>query len=99
MKCLSILKQLNFCFSEKDVPKDAIFMGTQEVVDGDQKHTDSFYLVPGSKESETKTEVKTSPKVFGVGPKEKDTGIPLSLRKVSPLGNKIASSNKLTFPP
>lgn len=57
-------------------------MGTKEVIEGDKKHTDSFYLIPGEKETETKTETKTAPKVIGVGPKEKETGIPLSLRKV-----------------
>ena len=58
-------------------------MATKEMVDGDVKHTDTYYMLPGEKTTTTRTIEKKAPKYAGVGPKDKTTGMPVSLRTVS----------------
>ena len=59
-------------------------MGTKTEQEGDKTHHDSYYLMPGEKQTTvTKTEKKAPPKYTGVGPTDNKTGMPLGLRTVS----------------
>jgi len=66
---------------EGDIPHGAIYMGTKEVMEGDQKHTDTFYLLPGEKGRQEQTKVakvETKDKTYeGIGPTDEQTGIPI----------------------
>jgi hypothetical protein len=64
---------------EGQIPKGAVYVGTKELVEGDLKHTDTFYLLPGEKEETTKTIEKKAPKYQGAGPMDK-SGMPIGLR-------------------
>lgn len=68
--------------AEGALPRGALYMGTKETVDGDVKHTDTYYMTPGEKTTTTTTIEKKAPRVSGVGPRDNDTGMPVSLRMV-----------------
>ena len=71
--------------SEGDIPHGAIYMGTKEVLEGDKKHTDTFYLLPGEKGQQEKrvAKVESKEKTYqGIGPTDEQTGIPIVPRGV-----------------
>ncbi|KAK2160622.1 hypothetical protein LSH36_129g05063 [Paralvinella palmiformis] len=64
---------------ESEVPKDAILVGTKEIIEGDKKHMDTYYLLPGDKDhsrSRRIVERKTT-KYEGIGPTDEVTGVPI----------------------
>ena len=76
---------LSFYISESEVPKDAILVGTKEIIEGDKKHMDTYYLLPGDKDhsrSRRIVERKTT-KYEGIGPTDEVTGVPIIPRGVS----------------
>ena len=69
-------------FSEGKIPKGAIYLGKSESMDGDVKHTDTYYAVP-TEEEESKTTTIHSPKHYeDIGPLDEESGMPLAFRKV-----------------
>ena len=59
-----------------------MYIGTKETIEGDQKHTDSYYVQPTEEKTSTTKVVEQKPKIFeGIGPVDKD-GLPLAFRKV-----------------
>ena len=58
-------------------------MGSKEVIDGDQKHTDTYYMLPGEQRTtEVHTTVKEAKKYDGIGPVDQSTGMPIGFRSV-----------------
>ena len=79
------LKTNIFLFSEGKIPKGAIYLGKSESMDGDVKHTDTYYAVPTEEKSTTRTEVVSprSPKRYDdIGPIDDESGMPLAFRQV-----------------
>ncbi len=78
-----------FCLffpTENKIPPNAILVGSHDTFEGDKKHTDTYYLLPGDSPSQTRT-VRTTEKrttrYEGVGPTDAKTGVPLVPRGVS----------------
>ena len=71
--------------TEGQIPKGAIYVGTEEKVDGDTKQTDTYYLAPAIDERVVERRVveKKAPRYQGIGPTDKKTGMPVGLRSVS----------------
>ena len=82
----------NFDFiSEGKIPKGAIYLGKSESMDGDVRHTDSYYAVPTEEKAPTRTEVVSprSPKRYDdIGPIDDESGMPLAFRQVCHEQNK-----------
>ncbi len=58
-------------------------MGTKETVEGDMKHTDTYYTVPGESHKIQVVTTTGEKKVFpGIGPTDQ-SGLPLAPRMVS----------------
>ena len=71
------------------MPKEAILVGTKEIIEGDKKHMDTYYLLPGDKDhsrSRRIVERKTT-KYEGIGPTDEATGVPIIPRGVSSVLN------------
>ncbi|XP_074647550.1 uncharacterized protein LOC141903346 [Tubulanus polymorphus] len=65
--------------SEGHIPKGAIYMGTKETREGDVKHKDEYYLIPGKKVVDKTTVEKKAPHYEGVGPIN-EQGVPIAMR-------------------
>ncbi|XP_053392594.1 sorbin and SH3 domain-containing protein 1-like isoform X12 [Mercenaria mercenaria] len=68
---------------EGKIPKGAIYLGKSESMEGDVKHTDTYYAVPSDEKPSTVTTTKvSSPKRYeDIGPIDEESGMPLSFRK------------------
>ncbi|KAL4239958.1 Sorbin and SH3 domain-containing protein 1 [Mactra antiquata] len=69
---------------EGKIPKGAIYLGKSESMEGDVKHTDTYYAVPTEDKpmTTTTTEKVSSPKRYeDIGPIDEESGMPLSFRK------------------
>ena len=74
-----------FCFAEGKIPKGAIYLGKSESMDGDVKHSDTYYAVPTEEKAPTRNEVMSprSPKRYeDIGPLDDESGMPLAFRQV-----------------
>ena len=70
--------------AEGHIPKGAVYVGSKDTVEGDKKHTDTYYLLPGETTTETKVTKKSETPVYdGIGPVDTKTGMPTGFRKVS----------------
>jgi hypothetical protein len=71
-------------FSEGKIPKGAIYLGKSESMEGDVKHTDTYYAVPSEEKTTVTTTKVSSPKRYeDIGPIDEESGMPLSFRKVN----------------
>ncbi|XP_052767670.1 sorbin and SH3 domain-containing protein 1-like isoform X23 [Mya arenaria] len=70
---------------EGKIPKGAIYLGKSESVEGDVRHTDSYYAVPteDTPPVQAHSEMKvSSPKRYeDIGPIDQESGMPLSFRQ------------------
>ena len=66
---------------DEKIPKGAYMVEQKEQVEGDVKHTDTYYMVPsGEKKTTKKVTEKKAKKYEGIGPT--DEGLPIALRQV-----------------
>ena len=71
-------------FSEGKIPKGAIYLGKSETMEGDVKHTDTYYAVPTEeKESKMATTLHSPKRYEDIGPLDQESGMPLAFRRVS----------------
>ncbi|KAL3877385.1 hypothetical protein ACJMK2_035100 [Sinanodonta woodiana] len=67
---------------EGRIPKGAIYLGKSTMVEGDVKHTDTYYAVPTEEKTTTTKVIEQGQKKYdGIGPVDDDSGMPLSFRK------------------
>ncbi|VDI35031.1 propionyl-CoA carboxylase alpha chain [Mytilus galloprovincialis] len=72
-------------YTEGQIPKGALYIGEQALVQDGLKHTDTYYAVPTTEEEDMSQQSPTSPsekkplKYDGIGPTD-DGGMPLSFR-------------------
>ncbi|XP_060598250.1 uncharacterized protein LOC132752021 isoform X18 [Ruditapes philippinarum] len=67
---------------EGKIPKGAIYLGKSESMEGDVKHTDTYYAVPSEEKTTVTTTKVSSPKRYeDIGPIDEESGMPLSFRK------------------
>ncbi|CAH1795502.1 unnamed protein product [Owenia fusiformis] len=65
---------------EGQIPKGAVYVGTEEKVEGEIKHTDQYYLVPSGEKTKTTRKIEQkAPKYQGIGPTN-EKGVPVGLR-------------------
>lgn len=71
-------------FAEGQLPKGAQYLAQEVTIEGDQEHTDTYYVTPTKEETTATTTVERKPVVYeGIGPVDKE-GVPLAFRKVCP---------------
>ena len=81
-----------FSLTEGQLPKGAVYVGTNEIVDGDMKHIDTYYMAPSEETVTTVRKIeKKAPKYEGIGPQTGE-GMPTGLKTVS--HKKLASSGR-----
>jgi hypothetical protein len=86
-----------FTFSEGQIPKGAIYIGSKESVDGEVKHTDTYYILPSGEKQVTSTKTeKKAPKYEGIGPTN-DAGLPIAFRSVRSIRFIFVSTPMLSF--
>ena len=77
-----VLISVRGCRAEGQIPRGAQYLGEKVTVEGDQKHTDTFYAVPTEEKTTTTRTVEHKPLVYdGIGPLDNE-GVPLAFRKV-----------------
>ncbi|KAJ8318284.1 hypothetical protein KUTeg_003375 [Tegillarca granosa] len=65
---------------EGQIPKGAIYISEKSTVDGDVKHTDTYYAMPTQQETTETQVVEKKPIIYeGIGPTD-DKGMPLAFR-------------------
>lgn len=73
----------SYFIPEGKIPKGAIYLGKSESMEGDVKHTDTYYAVPSDEKPTVRTETVSSPKRYeDIGPIDQESGMPLSFRQV-----------------
>ncbi|XP_064625644.1 serine/arginine repetitive matrix protein 2-like isoform X32 [Lineus longissimus] len=66
--------------SDGQIPKGAIYVGSKDHVDGEVKHTDTYYILPSGEKQVTSTKTeKKAPKYEGIGPTN-EAGLPIAFR-------------------
>ncbi|ESO89031.1 hypothetical protein LOTGIDRAFT_228968 [Lottia gigantea] len=78
---ISNIKQPVMVMDEGQFPKGAKYIGKVERVEGDQKHTDTYYTTKTVEEEASSKVIEQKPKIFdGIGPVDQE-GVPLAFRK------------------